>query len=151
MVIYSREKVKLAVSGCPRNCAEATCKDIGVICIESGFDIHFAGAAGLDIKGTEVLGHVNTEDDVVTYISALLQMYREQGHYLERVYKWARRVGIDTVREQIMDNETNRNALVERFAASQRVAQVDPWEQRGNGLDQHEFVLLRTSTLQVVA
>jgi len=148
---WTPAKVKLAVSGCPRNCAEATCKDIGVICIESGFDIHFAGAAGLDIKGTEVLGHVNTEDDVVTYISALLQMYREQGHYLERVYKWARRVGIDTVREQIMDNETNRNALVERFAASQRVAQVDPWEQRGNGLDQHEFVLLRTSTLQVVA
>nr|MBX2882452.1 nitrite reductase large subunit NirB [Granulosicoccus sp.] len=75
---WTPAKVKLAVSGCPRNCAEATCKDIGVVCVESGFDIHFAGAAGLDIKGTEILGHVETEDAVVDHIAALLQMYREQ-------------------------------------------------------------------------
>ena len=56
---WTPAKLKLAVSGCPRNCAEATCKDIGVICVDSGYDIHFAGAAGLDIKGTEVLGHVD--------------------------------------------------------------------------------------------
>ncbi len=53
---WTPAKLKLAVSGCPRNCAEATCKDIGVICVDSGFEIHFAGAAGLDIKGTDVLG-----------------------------------------------------------------------------------------------
>ena len=62
---WTPAKVKLAVSGFPRNCAEATCKDIGVICIESGYDIHFAGAAGLDIKGTEVLGHVDTEPEAI--------------------------------------------------------------------------------------
>lgn len=148
---WTPAKVKLAVSGCPRNCAEATCKDIGVICVDSGFDIHFAGAAGLDIKGTEVLGHVDTEDEAVTYITALLQMYREQGHYLERMYKWARRIGYDIVRTQIMENEANRNALVERFVASQAVAQVDPWEQRAKGADKHEYEPLKTSKLQVVA
>lgn len=58
-------QLKLAVSGCPRNCAEATCKDIGVICVDPGFEIHFAGAAGLDIKGTEVLGLVKTEDEAL--------------------------------------------------------------------------------------
>jgi nitrite reductase (NADH) large subunit len=52
---WTPAKVKMAVSGCPRNCAEATCKDVGVICVDSGYEIHFAGAAGLDIKGTEVL------------------------------------------------------------------------------------------------
>ena len=62
---WTPAKLKLAVSGCPRNCAEATCKDIGVICVESGYDIHFAGAAGLDIKGTEVLGHVDTEAEAI--------------------------------------------------------------------------------------
>ena len=61
---WTPAKLKLAVSGCPRNCAEATCKDIGVICIDSGYDIHFAGAAGLDIKGTELLGHVGTEEEM---------------------------------------------------------------------------------------
>ncbi|HWT57487.1 MAG TPA: nitrite reductase large subunit NirB, partial [Rhizobium sp.] len=62
---WTPAKVKMAVSGCPRNCAEATCKDVGVICVDSGYEIHFAGAAGLDIKGTEMLGLVKTEDEAL--------------------------------------------------------------------------------------
>ena len=99
---WTPAKVKMGVSGCPRNCAEATCKDVGVICVDSGYEIHFAGAAGLDIKGTEVLGSVRSEDEALEHIVALAQMYREQGRYLERIYKWAKRIGIDeiTVRGQ---------------------------------------------------
>ena len=52
---WTPAKVKMAVSGCPRNCAESTCKDVGVICVDSGYEIHFAGAAGLHIKGTQLL------------------------------------------------------------------------------------------------
>ncbi len=148
---WTPAKVKLAVSGCPRNCSEATCKDIGVICVDSGFDLHFAGAAGLDIKGTEVLGHVNTEDEVVIYVAALMQMYREQGHYLERIYKWAKRVGIEEIKHQIMDSPDKRNAYHERFVESQSIAQVDPWAERVKGLDAHEFNSLKTFKLQVVA
>lgn len=148
---WTPAKVKLAVSGCPRNCAEATCKDIGIICVESGFDIHFAGAAGLDIKGTVVLGHVKTEDQVVDHVTALLQMYREQGHYLERIYKWAKRVGIDEIRKQIMDNADIRRRYHDRFNASQAVAQVDPWAERVAGHDAHEFKTLKPRRLQVVA
>ena len=140
---WTPAKVKLAVSGCPRNCAEATCKDIGVICVESGFDLHFAGAAGLDIKGTELLGHVDTEDAVLEHVAALLQMYREQGHYLERIYKWTRRVGIEEIRRQIMEDAETRTRWRERFERSQRVAQVDPWAERASGRrDAHEFVPL---------
>ena len=140
---WTPAKVKLAVSGCPRNCAEATCKDIGVICVESGFDLHFAGAAGLDIKGTELLGHVETEDQVVEHVAALLQMYREQGHYLERIYKWARRVGLDEIRHQVMEDEARRTHWRERFEASQRIAQVDPWAERAHGrVAAHEFTPL---------
>ncbi len=148
---WTPAKVKLAVSGCPRNCAEATCKDIGVICVESGFEIHFAGAAGLDIKGTEVLGHVRSEDEVVDHIAALLQMYREQGHYLERIYKWANRVGIDEIRRQIVDSEQKRSAYHERFRQSQSVAQVDPWAERVQGRDAHEFSVIESRSLKVVA
>lgn len=137
---WTPAKVKLAVSGCPRNCAEATCKDIGIICVESGFDLHFAGAAGLDIKGTQLLGHVDDEDAVEEHVTALLQMYREQGHYLERIYKWCDRVGIDEIRRQIMEDKESRLAYVSRFAASQRVAQHDPWAERVNGdYHTHEF------------
>jgi nitrite reductase (NADH) large subunit len=136
---WTPAKIKMAVSGCPRNCAEATCKDIGVICVESGYDIHFAGAAGLDIKGTEVLGHVTTEAEAIETIAALVQLYREQGRYLERIYKWAKRVGLDTIRRQIMDDRERRAALRDRFVFSQKFAQVDPWAERARGKDGHEF------------
>ena len=148
---WTPAKVKLAVSGCPRNCAEATCKDIGIICVDSGFDIVFAGAAGLDIKGTEVLGHVDTEDEVVEYAAALLQLYREQGFYLERIYKWARRVGVEDIREQIMNDVQLRQDLHDRFCQSQSIAQVDPWAERVSGHDAHEFTPLKVQRLQVVA
>ncbi len=65
---WTPHKVKLAVSGCPRNCAEATCKDVGVICVDSGYEIHFAGAAGLHIKGTEFLAKVATEEEALEVI-----------------------------------------------------------------------------------
>jgi nitrite reductase (NADH) large subunit len=136
---WTPAKVKMAVSGCPRNCAEATCKDVGVVCVDSGYEIHFAGAAGLDIKGTEVLGLVKTEDEALEVIAALVQMYREQGRYLERIYKWAKRVGTDEIRRQVFDDLEKRTAYYTRFIYSQQFAQVDPWAERAAGKDQHEF------------
>ena len=141
---WTPAKLKLAVSGCPRNCAEATCKDIGVICVDSGFEIHFAGAAGLDIKGTEVLGLVKTEEEALEHIVALTQMYREQARYLERIYKWAKRIGYDEVRRQIMDDGEKRRAYFDRFVFSQKFAQVDPWSERVSGKDKHEFKPMAT-------
>ena len=145
---WTPAKLKLAVSGCPRNCAEATCKDIGVICVDSGFELHFAGAAGLDIKGTEILGNVTTEDEVMEHVVALAQMYREQGFYLERIYKWAKRIGLDEIRSQIMDQPEKRKAYYERFVFSQKFAQVDPWSERVSGKDKHEFNPMATLPLQ---
>lgn len=148
---WTPAKVKLAVSGCPRNCAEATCKDIGVICVESGFDIHFAGAAGLDIKGTVLLGHVETFDQVEEVVAALMQMYREQGHYLERIYKWAKRVSVDEVKKQIFDELSTRQAYAARFAESQAVAQHDPWAERVDEKKHaHEFTLRQATLLEKV-
>ncbi len=137
---WTPAKLKLAVSGCPRNCAEATCKDIGVICVDSGYDIHFAGAAGLDIHGTQVLCHVDTEDEAVVVIAALTQLYREQGHYLERIYKWLKRVGMESIKAAVVDDLDKRRTLFERFVHSQQFAQVDPWAERASrGVAAHEF------------
>ena len=136
---WTPAKVKMGVSGCPRNCAEATCKDVGVICVDSGYEIHFAGAAGLDIKGTEVLGQVKTEDEALEVIVALTQMYREQARYLERVYKWAKRIGYDEIRRQVLHDLPRRKDFYDRFVFSQKFAQVDPWSERVSGKDKHEF------------
>jgi len=148
---WTPAKLKMAVSGCPRNCAEATCKDIGVICVDSGYDINFAGAAGLDIKGAEPLGHVATEAECIEVIAALTQLYREQGRYLERIYKWAKRVGLDTIRKQIVDDAPRRKALYERFVLSQRFAQTDPWAERVAGKEAHEFKPMADLTFKAAA
>jgi len=145
---WTPAKLKMAVSGCPRNCAEATCKDIGVVCVGSGYEIHFAGAAGLDIKSTEVLGNVKTEDEVMEHVVALAQMYREQGHYLERIYKRAKRIGVDEIQRQIMGDAAKRKAYYERFVFSQKFAQVDPWDERVSGKDRHEFKPMATLNLE---
>jgi nitrite reductase (NADH) large subunit len=86
-----------------------------------------------------VLGLVRTEDEALEAIVALTQMYREQARYLERIYKWAKRVGLDEIRRQIMDDPDRRRAYFERFVFSQTFAQVDPWSERVSGKDKHEF------------
>ena len=139
---WTPAKVKLAVSGCPRNCAEATVKDFGVICVESGYDIHIAGAAGLHVRATDLLGHVSTEEEVIEHIAAVMQLYREQATYLDRVWKWVEKTGLDKVRAAIMDDPAGRKALVERFRLSQRVAQKDPWAERAAGRELREFTQL---------
>ncbi|MCA2012978.1 nitrite reductase large subunit NirB [Cereibacter sphaeroides] len=123
---WTPHKVKLAVSGCPRNCAEATCKDVGVICVDSGYQIGVAGAAGMDVKETERLADVKTEEEVLDYTMAFIQLYRENAKYLDRPYKWVAKVGLDWVKEQVLDAGI-RAQLVERFQISQSVYQKDPW------------------------
>ncbi|MGF1629312.1 MAG: nitrite reductase large subunit NirB [Kiloniellaceae bacterium] len=148
---WTPHKVKLAVSGCPRNCAEATCKDIGVVCVDSGYELHFAGAAGMHVKGTELLCTVSSEEEALEYCGALLQLYREQGRYLERVYKWAARVGVETVRAQVVEDRARRQALFARFVYSQKFSQSDPWAERVQGRDAHEFKPLAELSLEDVA
>ncbi len=82
---------------------------------------------------------VKTETEALEHIVAVVQMYREQGRYLERIYKWAKRIGYDEVRRQIMDDAERRAAYFERFVFSQKFAQVDPWSERVSGKDKHEF------------
>jgi nitrite reductase (NADH) large subunit len=135
---WSPAKVKMGVSGCPRNCAEATCKDVGVICVDSGYEVHIGGAAGMHIKGTEILTKVASEDEAVWTICAVMQLYRETGWYLERIWKWMDRVGLETIKAQVEDPEA-RKALHDRFAYSQRFSRIDPWAERVAGRDSDEF------------
>jgi nitrite reductase (NADH) large subunit len=139
---WTPAKVKLGVSGCPRNCAESTVKDIGVICVDSGYDIHVAGAAGLHVRATDLLGHVATEEEALEYCAAIMQMYREEGAYLDRLYKWVDKTGLERLRATIFEDHDARKALYERFLISQRYARRDPWAERAAGKDLHEFMPL---------
>lgn len=124
---WTPHKVKLGVSGCPRNCAEATCKDVGIVCVDSGYEVSVAGAAGMDVKETELLAKVPTEEEAIEVTTAFIQIYRENAKYLDRGYKWVAKVGLDWVKEQVVDDLENRKALVERFEISQSIYRSDPW------------------------
>ncbi len=143
---WTPHKVKLGVSGCPRNCAEATCKDVGIICVDSGFEIGVAGAAGMDVKETERLAKATTEEEAIEITVAFVQLYREHAKYLDRPYKWVAKVGLDWVRAQVDDPGTRRG-LVERFDLSQTVYQKDPWAERANPRTRRAYAPLADLTL----
>jgi nitrite reductase (NADH) large subunit len=123
---WTPHKTKMAVSGCPRNCAEATIKDFGVVATESGWDLHVGGNGGIKVRVTDLLVKVTTEEEVLEYAAAFMQLYREEAWYLERTAPWVERVGIDTVRSRLADS-AERASLRDRFLESQRYAQSDPW------------------------
>lgn len=120
-------KVKLAVSGCPRNCAEATIKDFGVVATEAGWDLHVGGNGGIKVRATELLCKVTTDAEVLEYCGAFLQLYRQEARYLERTAPWLERVGLAYVQARIVEDAANRKALYEKFMYAQRFAQIDPW------------------------
>ena len=136
---WTPHKVKLAVSGCPRNCAEATIKDIGVICVEAGYDIVVGGNGGIELRGTDHLVRVATEADVLEYSAAIMQIYREEARYLERMAPWVERVGIEAIKARVVDDPAGRKAAHARFLFSQTYAQIDPWAERAQGAEAHEF------------
>jgi nitrite reductase (NADH) large subunit len=137
-------KVKLAVSGCPRNCAESTIKDFGVIAVDSGWELHVGGNGGIKLRGTDFLCKVETDAEVLEYCGAFLQLYREEARYLDRTAHWMERVGLAYVKTRIVDDEANRRALYDRFLFAQSFAQSDPWAERAAGRDAHEFTPMAT-------
>ena len=139
---WTPHKVKLAVSGCPRNCAEATCKDVGIICVDSGFEIGVGGAAGMDLKEIERLAKVPTEQEAIDLTVAFVQLYREHAKYLDRPYKWLGKVGLDWVKAQVVEDLDNRATLISRFDLSQAIYQRDPWADRATPQAQKTFAPL---------
>ncbi|MGH1578607.1 nitrite reductase large subunit NirB [Planktotalea sp.] len=134
---WTPHKLKLGVSGCPRNCAEATCKDIGIICVDSGYQISIGGAAGMDVRETELLCQVASEEEVMDVVKAVTQSYRENAKYLDRIYKWMGKVGLGWIQEQMADLEV-RAALVARFDLSQTIYRKDPWAQHVEKADTYQ-------------
>jgi nitrite reductase (NADH) large subunit len=130
-------KFKIAVSGCPRNCAEATIKDFGVICVDSGYELLVGGNGGIHLRGTDLLCKVATEEEALEYCGAFIQLYREEARYLDRTAPWIERVGLDYVKAKVVDDHEGRKALYGRFLHAQKYLQKDPWAERAAGKEAH--------------
>ncbi len=136
--MWSPHKVKLAVSGCPRNCAESGIKDVGIIAVDSGWEIHVAGNGGIKTEAAQFLCKVATAEEVKEYSGAFLQLYREEGFYLERTVHYVQRVGLDHVKRLVVEDEDNRKALHARLLDSLKDA-ADPWAEHQEAPVRREF------------
>ncbi|TRZ70496.1 MAG: NAD(P)/FAD-dependent oxidoreductase [Rhodocyclaceae bacterium] len=139
--MWSPHKVKLAVSGCPRNCAEAGIKDVGIIGVDSGWEIHIAGNGGIKTEVAHFLCKVGSDAEVKEVSGAFLQLYREEGFYLERTVHYVNRVGLDYVKQRIVEDAAGRRTLFERLLYALQDA-PDPWAERVSGPDRREFEAL---------
>ena len=128
--IWFPAKVKLAVSGCPRNCAEATIKDVGIVGVEGGWEISTGGNGGVHVVATELLCIVETAEEVEEIVKAYLQYYRETGRHNERTAPWQQRIGLDNIKATVVDDVENRKALVERLHIYLAQQDKDPWVER---------------------
>jgi nitrite reductase (NADH) large subunit len=124
--MYAPPKVKYAVSGCPRNCAEAGIKDVGIIGVDSGWEMYIAGNGGIKTEVAHFFVKLKTAEEVLEYTGAFMQLYRKEGWYLERTVHYVSRVGLDYVKKRILEDAEGRKALNEEllFALD---GEPDPW------------------------
>ncbi len=138
--LASPAKMKLAVTGCPRNCAEALCKDLGVVAVDGGrWEMYVGGAAGAHIRKGDLLATVDSAAEVMTLTGRFLQYYRESANWLERTYAWVPRVGIEKIRAVVLDDEDG--IAGELDAAMQRSVDAyrDPWLDGREPVTQGQF------------
>jgi len=149
--LYTPHKVKMATVGCPRNCAEATVKDIGLIGIEGGWQVVVGGAAGKSVRKADLLTTVETTEQALEASELFFQYYRENANYLERTYDFVERLGIEKVRKDtIYAPDAVRAGLRDRFAKSKSRAH-DAWLEGQAPTDPTQFAPLQVLDHKVLA
>ncbi|WP_339169056.1 nitrite reductase large subunit NirB [Paenibacillus sp. FSL H7-0943] len=124
-------KFKIAVNGCPRNCAESCTKDIGIVGNDGGWEVFIGGNGGIKPRIADSFCKIKTDEELIEVCSAVMQYYRETGNYLERTSEWVERMGLEQIQMVILNNEDNRKELAARidFALTQV---TDPWKKMLN-------------------
>lgn len=146
--IMAPAKVKMAVSGCPRNCSEATIKDLGVVAVEGGLNVYIGGNGGSQVYPAQKIAKVKTYDEVVKIADRFYEYYCRNAKYGERTAYFIERVGLKTVTDAILyATEDNLNELESRFG--QVLANYkDPWEAAIGKLSAKNDLPVNSSVIQ---
>ena len=127
--LFTPHKLKMAAVGCPRNCAEATVKDIGLVGQEGSWQVVAGGAAGKTVRKADLLITVETTESALEAATLFFQYYRENANYLERTYDFVVRLGIDKVRKDtVYAPDAVKDGLLERFRKS-KARSYDAWQE----------------------
>jgi nitrite reductase (NADH) large subunit len=142
--MYAPHKVKLAVSGCPRNCAEAGIKDVGVIGVDSGWEVYVGGNGGIKTEVAQFFVKLKSHEEVMEYTGAFLELYRQEGWYLERTVHYLARVGLDHVKRIVLDDAERRKELYANLLFALE-GESDPWHEPEKAqVDTRQFEMLST-------
>jgi nitrite reductase (NADH) large subunit len=125
-------------------------KDVGIIGVDSGWEIHVAGNGGIRTEVAQFLCKVGSAEEVREVTGAFLQLYREEGFYLERTVHFVQRVGLDYVKSRVLDDREGRQALHEGLLYALR-GLPDPWAERTEGPAKREFIPLKLVAEPVAA
>ena len=151
--LESPHKMKLATAGCPRNCSEATTKDLGAVAIDGGrWEVYVGGGAGSKVRKGDLLCTVDTHDDVLQAMGRFMQYYREHARYLERTYDFVERVGIAHLRSLLVDDSEGLCAALDAAVQAAVDAFVDPWKEGTAPIHPLQFrTLVNTAGAEPVA
>ncbi|HSH73842.1 MAG TPA: nitrite reductase large subunit NirB [Methylophilaceae bacterium] len=135
--MWAPHKVKFAVSACPRNCAESGIKDVGIIGVDSGWEMYVGGNGGIKTEVAHFLCKVKNAEEVLEYSGAFIQIYREEARYLDRTVHWIERVGMEYVKQRVLEDAEGRKAAYERLIYALQ-GSVDPWAERVQKRNEHK-------------
>jgi nitrite reductase (NADH) large subunit len=142
--LYTPHKVKMGAVGCPRNCAEATVKDIGMVGQDGSWQVVVGGAAGKSVRKADLLITIETTEEALTACELFFQYYRENANYLERTYDFVERLGIEKIRkETVYAPEAEKRALLDRLRRSKAIAK-DAWLERDSPVNPTQFVQIQS-------
>lgn len=125
--LYTPHKIKMAVSACPRNCAESGIKDVGIVGVEGAWEMYVGGNGGTHLREADLLFKLKTGDEVLEMTGAYLQYYRETANYLERTSAWVERLGLDHIK-RVLEDKGNVMNLNRRMNEALSVVQ-EPWQE----------------------
>ena len=113
--LRSPHKIKFAVSGCTRECAEAQSKDVGVIATDKGWNLYVAGNGGMRPRHAELFATDLDDETLIRYIDRFLMFYVRTADKLQRTSVWRESLegGLDYLKEVIIDDSLNLAAELE--------------------------------------
>ncbi len=142
--LFTPHKFKMGVVGCPRNCAEATVKDLGFVGQEGSWQVVVGGAAGKSVRKADLLITAETREQALEAGELFFQYYRENGNYLERSYDFVERLGIEKIRkETVYAAEEDKRKLLDRLHRSKELSH-DAWLERDRPANPTQFVQIRS-------